>query len=130
MTEQKIKNIKTILDYTDDEINDLPYDLALLNDKRTYCQYYISLLKTQHSLLCALFNNNDYNSNIIKLDLFFIGFVLEYAVNALFYSDDTMHKIYESKGEFDLNTQITNNCLFYFNFDGNKYSFEFFRFNK
>ena len=24
--------------------------------------FYISLLKTQHNLLCALFNNNDYNS--------------------------------------------------------------------
>ena len=102
----KIKKTKKIMKFIDEEINEFSYNLALQYDKRTYCQYYISLLKTQHSLLCALFNNNDYNSSIIKLDLFFIGFVLEYAVNALFYSDDTMHKIYESKGEFDLNTQI------------------------
>ena len=68
--------------------------------------FYISLLKTQHNLLCALFNNNDYNSWIIKIDLFFIGFTIEYTVNALFYNDDTMHKIYESKGQFDLETQI------------------------
>ena len=75
-------------------------------DKRTYCQYYVSLLKTQHNLLCALFNNNDYNSGIIKIDLFFIGFTIEYTVNALFYNDDTMHKIYESKGKFNLENQL------------------------
>ena len=75
-------------------------------DKRTYCQYYVSLLKTQHNLICALFNNNDYNSGIIKMDLFFIGFAIEYTINALFYNDDTMHKIYKTKGEFDLETQI------------------------
>ena len=75
-------------------------------DKRTYCQYYASLLKTQHNLICALFNNNDYNSGIIKFDLFLIGFSIENTVNALFYNDETMHKIYESKGDFDLETQI------------------------
>ena len=75
----------------------MPYNLALIKDKRTYCQYYISLLKTKHNLIFALFNNDDYNSRIIKIDLFFIGFVIGYVVNALFYNDDTMHNIYELK---------------------------------
>ena len=80
--------------------------MALKYDKRTYCQYYISLLKTQHNLISALFNNNDYNSKIIKINLFFIGFAIEFTVNGLFFNDDTMHKIYESKGEFDLENQL------------------------
>ena len=75
-------------------------------DKRTYCQYYASLIKTQHNLICALFNNNDYNYRIIKIDLFFVEFAIEYTVNGLFYNDDTMHEIYESKGQFDFETQI------------------------
>ena len=90
----------------DEEINEFSYNLAIIYDKRNYCQYYASLIKTQHNLICALFNNNDYNSGIIKIDLFFIGFAIEYTVNALFYNDDTMHKIYESKGQFDLETQL------------------------
>ena len=28
-------------------------------DNWNYFQYYASLLKTQHNLICALFNNND-----------------------------------------------------------------------
>ena len=104
---KKIKNNKeNIKNYIDEEINSFSYDLSLKIDKRTYCQYYASLLKTQHSLICALFNHNDYNSGIIKINLFLIGFTIEYIVNALFYNDDTMHKIYEDKGLFDLETQL------------------------
>ena len=97
---------ENITKYIDEEINGLPYDKAIQYDKRTYFQYYMSLLKTQHNLICALWNNNDYNSGIIKIDLFFIGFAIEYTINALFFNDDTMHKIYEDKGKFDLKTQI------------------------
>ena len=92
--------------YIEEEINDFSYNMAIKYDKRNYCQYYISLIKTQHNLICALFNNNDYNFGIIKINLFLIGFSIEYTVNALFYNDDTMHKIYESRGEFDFETQL------------------------
>ena len=93
--------------FIDEEINGFSFSFAIKYDKRTYCQYYASLLKTQHSLICAFFNNDDYNSGIIKINLFIIGFTIEYTVNALFYNDDTMHKIYVSKGDFDLEAQIT-----------------------
>ena len=43
---------------------------------------------------------------IQEIDLFFIGFSIEYIVNALFYNDDTMHKIYVSKSQFDLENQL------------------------
>ena len=102
----KKKKIKNIMKYIDEEINMLPYNLALNHDKRSYCNYYTSLLRTKHILIFALFNNRDYNSSIIKMDLFFIEFSISYVVNALFYNDDTMHNIYKSKGEFDLEVQI------------------------
>ena len=86
--------------YTDEETNKLSYNFALIKDKRTYCQYYISLLKTKHNLIFSFCNNNDYNSKIIKMDLFLI-------VNALFFNDDTMHNIYENKGVYDLEDQIS-----------------------
>ena len=104
--QKKIKRIKTILDYTDDEMNDLPYALALLNDKRTYCQYYISLIRTKHDIVFSFCNNKDYNSRIIKIDLFFIIFSLNYAVNGFFYNDATMHNIYVNKGAFDIEYQL------------------------
>ena len=92
--------------YIDDELNDLFYDLAKKYDKRTYCEYYISLLKTKHSLFFSFCYNSDYNSRIIKIDLFFIEFTIFYTTNALFFDDNTMHKIYENDGSFDFIYQL------------------------
>ena len=92
--------------YNDEEINSLDYQDALEYDKRTYCEYYISLLKTKNNLIYSFCYNNDYNSKIIKIDLFFIGFTLFFTVNAIFFDDSTMHQIYEDKGSFNLLYQL------------------------
>ena len=105
-SQHKDEKVKNISEFIDEEINELSYNLVIQYDKRNCCQYYISLIKTKHNLIFAFCNNNDYNSKIIKIDLFFVGFAIEYTINTLFYNDETMHKIYKSKGEFDLENQI------------------------
>ena len=95
-----------IMKCNDDELNDLEYEKALKIDKRNYCQFYISLLKTKHDILFTFFINNDYNSKIVKIDLLLFNFVLEFTINALFFSDDTMHKIYEDNGSFNFLYQL------------------------
>ena len=104
--DKQIEKLKNIMKYNTDEMNDLSYDLALNYDKRSYCQFYISLLRVKHNLIYSFYNYDDYNSRIIKIDLFFIGLIMDYAVNALFFNDETMHKIYIDKGLFDWETQI------------------------
>jgi len=101
-----LKRIKKTMAYNDTELNDLEYSLAKRYDKRKYCQYYFSLLKTRHAFIFTFFNNNDYNSKIIKIDLFIFNFALFYVINAIFFNDDTMHKIYTNKGSFDLRDQL------------------------
>ena len=106
-SKQEILNKKKkLIKYNDEEINSLNYNLAVAYDKRTYCQYYISLLKTKNNFIFSFCYNKDYNSKIIKIDLFFIGFTLFFAVNALFFDDSTMNKIYEDKGSFNLIYQL------------------------
>ena len=103
---EEIKKLVSIVEYNDEEINDLSYDLALQNDKRTYWQFYFSLIRTKHEFLYAFFYNKDYNSKIIKIDLFLFGFALNYTVNGFFFTDETMHNVYESKGLFDISYQL------------------------
>ena len=103
---EKIIKIRQIMKYIDEEVNHLKFSLALKNDKRTYWMYYASLLRTKHAIIFSFFNNNDYNAPIIKMDLFFINFALEFAVNALFFNDKTMHKLYEDEGKFDIIYQL------------------------
>ena len=109
----KFKNIKfsdnidlsnlnnDIVKYNDNELNNLSYKEAIINDKRNYINYYFSLLKIKHILLFTFFNNNDYNSKIIKIYLFIFTFALYFAINSFFFNDSTIHKIYENKGKFN-----------------------------
>ena len=101
-----IEKINEIMRYTDDELNKLNYDLAIQDDKRSYFAYYFSLLKTKHSLISCFFNSVDYNCKIIKLDLFVLGFIIDYVMNTLFYNDNRIHNIYIKQGSFDLEYKL------------------------
>ena len=102
--EHKIK-IVLILKYNDNELNDLEYEEAYKYDKRNFKQYYLSLLFTKH-IIFQIFNKRDYNVYSIKVLLVFFNFSACYAVNALFFNDDTMHQIYEDEGVFNFIYQL------------------------
>jgi len=101
-----LNKTKKIMEFNDSEKNSFTYELALKYDRRTFIEFYISLLKTNHLFIFSFFYNNDYNSKIIKIDLFFINFIVNYAINALFFNDNTMHKIYEDEGSFNFVYQL------------------------
>ena len=94
------------IEYSDLELNTLKYEEALKIDKRTYIQYYISLLRTNNLFIFSFYPNKDYNSQIIKFFLFFFLFTVHFTVNALFFNDKTMHQIYKDKGAFNIIYQI------------------------
>ena len=84
----------------------MEYYQAIKIDKRTYFQYYFSLLKRKQLILFALFPNNDYNINELKISLLLLSFSLYFAINGFFFSDKTMHKIYQDKSRYNINYQI------------------------
>ena len=102
----KINQSFNIIDLNDYELNSLPYEEALKNDKRKYYQYYFSLLKMKHLIIFTFYTKTDYNSRLIKITLFLFFFALYFTVNALFFTDSTMHKIYIDKGKTNLIYQI------------------------
>ena len=95
-----------ILKKKDFELNALDYNEAIKLDHRNYCEYYISLLKYNHPIMFAFSPYNDYNSRIIKILLFFFSFCSDLTINALFFSDETMNKIYEDNGKFNFLYQL------------------------
>ena len=60
----------------------------------------------KHLLIFTFYTSSDYNSKLIKIILFFFSFTLFYTVNALFFTDSTMHKIYIDQGRFNFIYQI------------------------
>ena len=63
-------------------------------------------MKNNHPLTFSFLPLNDYNAQIIKLFLFFFSLTLDFTINTLFFTDDTMHKIYEDKGRYNFLYQI------------------------
>ena len=101
--------------YNDSELNILNYENAKKYDKRTYLQYYLSLIKMRHILISIFFERNDYNLDMIKTYLLLFAFGINYSICILFYNYNTMHKIYEEKGKFNFAYQfpdiISSSCI-------------------
>ena len=94
---EKNENEKPII-YLSYELNILPYEKARQNDKRTYFQYYKSLLLIKNIFIFAFYSYKDYNPYVIKVCIFLFLFALNLVINALFFNDYIMHEIYKDKG--------------------------------
>ena len=102
----KLKNFNFI-DLYDCELNSFTYSEALKYDKRTFIQYYISLLKFKHPLIFSFIPIKDYNTITIKISLFLLSFVIYFGINTFFFNNSTLHKIYLDQGVYNIRYQIT-----------------------
>ena len=87
--------------FIDNELNELEYIYAINIDFRTLFQYYWSLLKQIHPLFFTFIAKHDYNLFLIKLSLFVFSIALNITLNTLFFSDESMHKLYEDYGKLN-----------------------------
>ena len=88
--------------FCDDELNNLNYEDALSIDFRSFIQFYLSLLKQNNLFIFTFIVKNDYNIFLLKISLFFITFALFYFMNTIFFVDDSIHKIYEEQGKYNI----------------------------
>ena len=103
---KKKMNTNIYKDYNDYELNILPYKEALKIDKRTYIQYYFSLIKRKQTLVFTFYTKKDYNSRCIKICIFSFFLALSYTINAFFFNDSTIHNIFTNQGEYNFVYQI------------------------
>ena len=87
-------------------MNNLNYKEAIKKDKRTFCQYYLSLIRIKHLIVFTFYPKKDYNPKVIKLISFLTLFSLYFTVKTLFFNDSIFHVIYLNKGIYDLIFQL------------------------
>ena len=102
---EEIKNEEKI-SLNDEELNSLKYEKALEIDKRTYLQYYLSLIKKKQLIIFTFLPSNDYNLMSLKISLFIVSFSMYLTINGFFFNDETMHKIYVDNGSYNIIYQI------------------------
>ena len=95
---EKEEQKETLSNY---ELNNLEYAEALELDKRNFLKIYWYLLKREHIALFTFINWNDFNLFCIKLSKLFLAICSDMAFNVFFFSDESMHKTYETGGEHD-----------------------------
>ena len=103
---EKNKKFKDFNNLNDYEYNSMDYEEALKYDKRNFLKYYISLIRTKHPIIFSFFPLKDYNSLIIKIDLFFLSFSIYSFVNCLFFNESIIHKIYVDEGIYNFSYLI------------------------
>ena len=61
----------------------------------------------KHPIIFSFVPIKDYNTFIIKVNLFFFSFSVYYAVNLLFFTNEIIHQIYETGGDYKIKYFIT-----------------------
>jgi len=100
-----ILNCKRNLDnfdkeYTDEILNKLPYEKAIIKDKRSFINYYFSEIKNSQIFIFT-FITSDGNNKFIKIVLFIFNFAMYFCFNTLFFSDSSISHIYSNSGSYD-----------------------------
>ena len=90
----------------DFQLNNLEYLEAIDLDQRNFIQTYWSILKREHIIIFTFFIRNDYNLVHIKFSRFFFLICTDMAMNVIFFTDDSMHKVYKNYGKYDFLEQI------------------------
>ena len=104
LKDKKKEDNQKILD--DFELNDLSYPEAIIHDKRTFFQIYLSLLKREHRIIFTFFVCRDYNLVFVKSSRFIFLLATDIAMNVFFFSDVTMHKTFLNYGKYDFFQQV------------------------
>ena len=99
--------IKEFDKYTDNELNNLSYFDAILQDKRTFFQIYISLINTKQVLLFALGCKNDFNPRFMKISFMFSIFVIFLTINTIFVNESTLHNLFISNGNISILSDLS-----------------------
>ena len=100
--QNKNEQNEKLISLNDQEMNTLEYEKAIEIDKRTYFQYYFSLIKKKQLLIFTFLPANDYNIMALKICLFIVSFSLYFTINAFFFGDESMHRIYKDNGVYDI----------------------------
>ena len=105
-TDISLKKQKRKKKYSDFELNNLKYEDAIAHDKRTFLEMYWSKLKRRHLILFTFVAKKDFNLIYVKISRFVLQVCNNMSMNALFFSDESMHKIYLSYGKYNFVQQI------------------------
>jgi len=105
------KNVQKDVVLKDSQLNFAPFKKAFNDDKRTFIQYYWSLLKMKQICIFTFYTSEDFILRSTKIALFILFVAFYFAFTALFFNDSIMRSIYVYKGNTSAAVHIPNIIL-------------------
>ena len=102
ISETENNKILNMEEYLKTELDDMDYDDAIKNDKRTFCEFFVDRLKSRQMIADTFYNQDNIRPISIKLIFFAMNIDLYFAVNGLFFSEEYIIELYhlETKDSF------------------------------
>ena len=104
-------NVQKDVVLKDSQLNFAPFKAAFNGDKRSFIQYYWSLLKMKQICIFTFYTSEDYILRSTKIALFILFVAFYFAFTALFFNDNIMRSIYLYKGNTSAAVHIPNIIL-------------------
>ena len=95
----KFKKVNYSLTY--EEINDLDFNKALVNDTRSFWRIFLSYLLQEHIIINTFCTDAYLELRAIKLSFLVFGYEISFFLNALFYTDEYISDTYHNDGVLD-----------------------------
>ena len=87
--------------YTDEELNEMNFEDAFQNDKRSFLRMYWAYLLDNHIIINTFFAVSYLDLRIIKISFLIYTFEISFFLNAFFYSDEYISETYHNNGALD-----------------------------
>ena len=105
--EEESENKTTIkLSQRDEDLQDMDFQEAVIEDKRSYLRMYWCFLVDSQNILGTFFTENYLDLLIIKLSFLIFTFQISFFLNALFYTDEYISDAYHNDGILDFFTGL------------------------
>ena len=95
------ENLKSRILNDYEELQDMDYEKAIINDKRNYIKIFWSFLVDSQIILGTFCTQNYLYLFVIKLSFFVFTFQISFFLNALFYTDEYVSDAYHNNGVLD-----------------------------
>ena len=99
--EQKNNKDEINLSQTNEDLQDMDYEEAIIYDKRSFLRMYWAFLVDSQIILGTFYTDNYLNLFIIKFSFFIFTFQISFFLNAFFYTDEYISNAYHNDGVLD-----------------------------
>ena len=93
LDENKINN-ENMEEYLKEDLDEMDYDNAIKNDKRSFCKFYIDRLKAKQMIANTFCNQDNIRPFSIKLLLLLLNIDLYFVINGLFFSEEYIIELF------------------------------------